>query len=116
MSDQNSLINFEQVNEMLDNDPEYVKEFCAAAINSFESFNEEFKQHMQNRNIENLRKAGHRIKPVAQMLDIEALTAEYEKGKNILENKESKGKIDGSIERVELLIEQVLNEFRNKIE
>lgn len=115
MSEQNSVVQFGQINQMLDNDPEYFKEFCEAALRSFGTFQRDFKIHMQNRDLENLRKVGHRIKPAAQMLGIHKLVDEYNEAKNLLQSDADMKKIEVSIQRVDALCDQILAEFNNKI-
>lgn len=115
MSEQNSVVQFDQINEILDSDPEYFKEFCEAALRSFGSFQKDFKVHMQNRDLENIRKVGHRIKPVAQMLGVHQLVDEYEEAKNLLQSEADMNEIEVLIKRVDALCDQILAEFNNKI-
>lgn len=116
MNDNNSVVDFRKVSNMLDGDPAYLKEFCEAAVISFSTFKRDFKKHMLDRNLENLRKAGHRIKPVAQMMGVEQLNDEYEQAKIILQNNTSEKEIKASIKRVDLLCEQILSDFYEKID
>lgn len=115
MSEQNSVVQFDQINNILGDDPEYFKEFCKAALESFGSFQRDFKTYMRNRDVENLRKVGHRIKPVAQMIGVHQLVDDYEEAKRLLQSDADMSEIKASIQRVDALCDRILAEFNNKI-
>lgn len=114
MNNQHSIVQFDKVSDMLDGDPAYLKEFCEAAIISFSTYREEYREHMTNRDLENLRKSGHRIKPVAQMMGIKQLIDEYKQAKKIIEEEKDDTAVKASIDRVDVICKKVLDEFREK--
>lgn len=69
---------------MLYNDDAYVKEFCDASVISFSEFKSNFRKHLTEEDLENLRRTGHKIKPVAKMLKLDPLLEIYEKSKLLL--------------------------------
>lgn len=97
---------------MLYGDERYIREFAEAAIASFTEFKENFALHLQERDETNLRKAGHKIKPVAQMLGIQPLLDEYEASKEMLWNKKKDAELKKSAETMVVLCDQVLSELK----
>lgn len=77
------LIDFTSLNEMLYGDEKYIKEFAEAAIISFTEFKTNYSLFLQKRDEENFRRAGHKIKPVAQMLGLNSIVDEYENAKKL---------------------------------
>lgn len=84
MSSENGPIDFQIIKDMLYNDDEYVKEFCEASFISFSEFKSNFRTHLMNEDLENLRRTGHKIKPVAKMLKLDPILETYEKAKLLL--------------------------------
>lgn len=78
------FINPEKIKNILFDDDEYVIEFCEAGVTSFEEFIENFEKHLMNRNMKDLRKAGHKIKPGAEMMGVVEVIEEYEHAKTLL--------------------------------
>lgn len=113
MSENGSVVQFNGIRKMLDNDQEAIKEFCDAARISFSSFQQEFRNSMQNRDLESLQKVGHRIKPVAQMLGIDRLVDLYYEAKEVLKQG-IKEKVETVIQKMDQLCEQILEEFNQK--
>ncbi|WP_240386229.1 taurine dioxygenase [Balneola vulgaris] len=108
-----TLVDFTSLNEMLYGDDRYIKEFAEAAIISFNEFNESYKTHLTARDEENFRKAGHKIKPVAQMLSLQVIIDEYESGKALIWDKKSDKEIQESVKKIDKLCTQVLMELDN---
>lgn len=81
-----NYIDPDKITSMLFNDAEYVVEFCEAGVSSFDEFVENFRTHLMDRNMEELRKAGHKIKPGAQMMGADEVVEEYENAKILLQN------------------------------
>ncbi|HET6528309.1 MAG TPA: taurine dioxygenase [Balneolaceae bacterium] len=79
------LIDPKKIKNMLFNDAEYIIEFCEAGIQTFEEFARNYQIHLLNRDMENLRKAGHKMKPGAQMMGAGQVVDEYEYAKKLLE-------------------------------
>ncbi|MEP0970387.1 MAG: taurine dioxygenase [Balneola sp.] len=109
------LIDFSSLNDMLYGDEKYIKEFAEAAMISFSEFNSNYSKFLSKRDEENLRRAGHKIKPVAQMLGIQQLIDEYEVGKTIIWEEKSDEELNKSIERIDSICSQVLNELENMV-
>lgn len=76
----------DKISNMLFDEDEYIIEFCEAGVSSFKEFVENFETHLTNRNMKNLRKAGHKIKPGAKMMGADEVVEEYEHAKSLLQN------------------------------
>lgn len=107
------LVDFSVLSEMLYGDDRYIKEFADAAILSFSEFNTHYAKFLDTRDEENFRKAGHKIKPVAQMLGLQLLIDEYEHGKSLIWKENPKEDLAASIAKVDSICSQVLNELEN---
>jgi hypothetical protein len=81
-----SLVNRSMIAELLFGDEEYVDQFIDASVESFTEFRDHFKQSMRLRNLEGLKNAGHKIKPVAQIMKLEPIIEMYENSKILLED------------------------------
>lgn len=111
-SDNNEpLIDIESIYKMLFNEEKYVLEFAEASIQSFSEFSEHYTIFLLNKDMENLRKAGHKIKPVAQMLDVGEILVEYENGKQMLIDGKPEKELNKSAEKIQVICGKVLNEF-----
>ncbi len=116
LSEKDTLICFDRINEILDEDPKYLKEFCEAGIKSFTKFRDDFEESMRSHDLETLRKAGHRIKPVAQMIGVQQINESYERAKTLLQNEESDDEIEGSITTIQNTCDEITGEFKRQIE
>jgi hypothetical protein len=86
---------------MLYGEEKYISEFSEAAVESFSEFNNNYKKFLLIRDETSFRKAGHKIKPVAQMLGLQQIVDEYEHGKTLIwEEKPDKELID-SINKID---------------
>lgn len=103
----------DKISEMLFGDDSYIVEFCEAGITSFSEFNENFTIHLRNRNLEELRNAGHKIKPGAQMMGADQVVHEYTKAKTMLEDDASKEKLEKSVKAMDLICSTILKELNN---
>ncbi|MGF1669649.1 MAG: hypothetical protein ACFCU6_04305, partial [Balneolaceae bacterium] len=63
MSSEKRKIDRETIAGMMYGEDKYVNEFAEASISSFTEFKEQFSKHLLNRDMQNLRSAGHKIKP-----------------------------------------------------
>lgn len=97
---------------MLYDDEKYVREFADAAILSFEEFSAQYKEYLLARDETNLRKAGHKIKPVALMLHIQEIINEYEWAKTLLQQDEEKKKLQRSAQKMTEIVDKVLEELK----
>ena len=82
----------DKISEVLFDEPEHIIEFCEAGLSSFGEFKEHFGTRLVNRNMEGLRKAGHKIKPGAKIMGADIVVDEYEKAKTILDNGDASDK------------------------
>lgn len=112
MADQNKLVDFSSLIDMLYGDEKYIKEFAQAAITSFQEFQRDFTLYLLERDEVNLRKAGHKIKPVALMLQIQAIIDEYEHSKTLLWENKSDSELKKSSDRMNSLLNRVLDELK----
>lgn len=116
MSKNRSLIDFTYINETLYGDKDFIKEFCSAAILSFSEFKENYQKHLFNRNEPELRKAGHKIKPVAQMLKLDAVLDEYENAKILLAEESPDDQLKTSVSKMNNTCSEILKELEETIE
>tara|TARA_R110002124_G_scaffold286453_1_gene467398 strand:+ start:14232 stop:14579 length:348 start_codon:yes stop_codon:yes gene_type:complete len=110
-----NIIDFSSLNEMLYGDDRYIKEFSEAAIISFSEFKTNYAEYLSKRDEENFRKAGHKIKPVAQMLGLQQIVDEYEHAKTLIWKKNSDEELKSSVKKIDEICSQVLNELENMI-
>ena len=112
----NNLVDFDKVNDLLENDPAYIREFSEAAISSFTTFQQDYRNNLLERDLEKLRKTGHRIKPVAQMVGVEQINREYERAKELIKREADDEEIHNSVDKIETMCDQVIEDFNQKIE
>src|SRR5699024_2850204 len=78
-------INEKEISELLFNEPEHVIEFCEAGVISFTEFRDNFSRYLLSRNLEGLRKAGHKIRPGAQLMGADIIIDKYERARDKLD-------------------------------
>jgi hypothetical protein len=110
------IVQFEQLSEIVGDDPAYFKEICEAAIMSFTYYRDDYIKSMQSNDLTLLKKAGHRIRPVAQMISVDEIITEYEHAKKLLNNNTANEPVNDSIAVTESLCNQIIAEFHQKIE
>ncbi|MFU8812470.1 MAG: taurine dioxygenase [Balneolaceae bacterium] len=106
------LIDPKQIETMLYDDEEFIKEFAAASVESFTEFKVKFRASLLSSELDDLRRAGHKIKPAAQMLHLHELTEMYETAKQLIENNHSADEKKALCETMVNYCETVINEFR----
>jgi len=111
MANTYTYIDFRELSNMLYGESEYIAEFAEAAISSFNEYDEHYRKYLLNRDEENFRRAGHKIKPVAQMLNVHILLEEYENAKQLLWDQEKDELLQKSVERTSSVISEVLKEL-----
>ncbi|NGP88931.1 taurine dioxygenase [Fodinibius halophilus] len=94
------IIEPQKIKDMLFDDAEYVIEFCEAGLSSFSEFEEGYSTHLPDRNMAELRKAGHKIKPGAQMMGADEVIEEYEHSKELLEEDATDQELVDSVEKM----------------
>jgi HPt (histidine-containing phosphotransfer) domain-containing protein len=110
-----NIVDFSSLNDMLYGDDRYIKEFAEAAITSFSEFKDHYSKFLSQRDEENFRKAGHKIKPVAQMLGLQQIVDEYEHGKTLIWEEKPDKELTDSINKIDAICSQVLKELNNMI-
>ncbi|MEX0648052.1 MAG: taurine dioxygenase, partial [Balneolaceae bacterium] len=94
-------------------DEEYIREFAGASIESFSEFSEHFKIYLLAREMDNLKRAGHKIKPVAQMLHLEPVMETYEHSKQLLEQNASTEDLADQADKMSDFCNRVIVEFKD---
>lgn len=94
---------------------DFIVEFSEASIESFSEFSTAFSKYIKANDMENLRRAGHKIKPVAQMLDADQIVELYEEGKTLLTENAPKTEIHQTVDQVDQLCNQIVEEFHEII-
>ena len=101
----------QKIVDVLFDDSQYVVEFCEAGISSLNEFIENFSKHLLERNMENLRKAGHKIKPGAQMMGADEVIEEYEHAKQLLTEDADEDNLNASVEKMQSICTTVKEEL-----
>lgn len=112
MSLKTPLVDVSLVKKMLYEDESYVKEFANASLQSFSEFKESFKNFVMAREMDNLRRAGHKIKPAALMLNLNPIIEMYEASKTLLEENASTEELSIIVDQMDTYCDQVLYEFK----
>ena len=84
MNENNHIVDFSGLSEILYQNDDFISEFSAAAVESFSEFRDSYGKYLLERDETNFRKAGHKIKPVAQMLSLTMILDEYEHAKKLI--------------------------------
>lgn len=100
---------------MLYGEEKYIKEFAEAAISSFSEFSDHYKKFLLNRDETNFRKAGHKIKPVTQMLGLGQILEEYEYAKTLIWDEKPQEELEASANKVQQICSEVITELEEKI-
>ncbi|MDZ7714967.1 MAG: taurine dioxygenase [Balneolaceae bacterium] len=104
-------VDYDKIDDMLYGDKEYIHEFSEAAIQSFEEFSNHYKKYILAKDETSFRKAGHKIKPVAQMIGISTIVEEYEHGKELIQDDAKKEDLTLSAEKIEDIVTQVIEDL-----
>lgn len=105
------IIDPEKIENMLFNNAEYVAEFCEAGVESFNEFIENYSIYLLDRNLEDLRKAGHKIKPGAQMMGANEVIEEYENAKKLLNDAATKEDLQKSVDKMKNMCNVIQDEL-----
>lgn len=93
---------------MLYGEKKYITEFSEAAVQSFSEFRQNYGDFLIARDETNFRKAGHKIKPVAQMLGLSQIIEEYEHAKTLIWDEKSDEELQQSVEKMHGICDEVL--------
>jgi hypothetical protein len=105
------FIDADKIIDMLFKDSEYVIEFCEAGVTSFDEFIENYRLHLLDRNMTDLRKAGHKIKPGAQMMGADEVVDEYEHAKSLLNDDADNKKLEKSVDKMRSICSTIQDEL-----
>jgi hypothetical protein len=105
------FINPGKIRDMLFNDAEYIVDFCEAGVATFEEFVQSYRIHLMKRDMEKLRRAGHKMKPGAQMMGAEKVIDEYEEAKKLLEAKADDESLAASVSKMNTVCSAVQKEL-----
>lgn len=100
---------------MLYGEEQYIKEFAEAAISSFGEFSDHYKKFLLSRDETNFRKAGHKIKPVTQMLGLGQILEEYEYAKTLIWDERPQEELEASSKKMQQICSAVIKELEEKI-
>lgn len=99
------------VRNLLYNEEKYIKEFSEASIESFTEFKVKFTKHFLAGDMDMLRQTGHKIKPVAQMLNLNDLLVMYEQSKELLATNHSVNEKEELAKKVDDYCDKVIHQF-----
>lgn len=106
-------IDLDLISELVYNDKKYIIEFAEAMEQSFTEFRDSYGKFLRNRDEKNFRQAGHKIKPVAQMLHIDEIVDEYEHAKTLIWDEKPDEELEQSAEKVEALCREIIEELEH---
>ncbi|MEX0994723.1 MAG: taurine dioxygenase [Balneolaceae bacterium] len=107
-----NLIDRQLISDMLFGEEKYIIEFADASIQSFSEFSKHYRKYLLERDLENFRRVGHKIKPVAQMLHLKKIIEEYEHAKKLLEEDQPDKELQRSANTITSICEQVIKDFK----
>lgn len=111
-----NFIDADKITDMLFKDSDYIIEFCEAGVSSFDEFIEHYRIHLLDRNMTELRKAGHKIKPGAQMMGADEVVDEYEHAKSLLNNNAEEKQLEQSINKMHDICSTIQKELTHLAE
>lgn len=111
-SDQFLLIDKKLVSDMLFGEDKYIAEFAEASIQSFSEFSKNYRKYLIQKDLENFRRAGHKIKPVVQMLHLNQILEEYEDAKKMIEEDSPEKELQNSANKITRICDQVIQDFK----
>lgn len=106
------IIEKQVIVDLLYGDEDYVSEFASASVESFTEFKTKFAKSMKSRDMESLRQAGHKIKPVAQMMKLDAVINMYETSKIMLEEEAPDTEIKKLVTNMNKFCAQLIKELK----
>lgn len=106
------IVDKQVIIDLLYGDEDYLSEFATASVESFTEFKTQFTESMKSRDMESLRKAGHKIKPVAQMMKLDAIVNMYETSKIMLEEEAPDEEIKKLVINMNEFCNQLLKELK----
>lgn len=116
MSSDKQIVELEVIKNLLYGDEDYLDEFVKVSIISFTEFKENFNTHLSKRDLASLRTTGHKVKPVAQMMNLHGLLDLYEKSKVVIQENKSDADLNEILHQMEIYCKTLLEELNNLIE
>lgn len=116
MSEQKSIVDREVIKNLLYGDEDYLDEFVQVSIISFTEFKNNFETHLSNRDLASLRTTGHKVKPVAQMMNLHGLLELYERSKIVIQENLSDDELNDVLQKMNDYCETLLDELSKLIE
>ena len=104
-------IDVDLIAKLVYNEEKYIKEFAGASLESFSEFKEDYSRYLLDRDETKFRKAGHKIKPIAQMLEIDAIIDEYEYAKTLLWEEKEQSKLEKSASKITNICNTIIEEL-----
>lgn len=114
MTSANGPIDFQIIRDMLYNDESYVDEFCEASVATFSEFQTNFRKNLLEEDLEQLRRTGHKIKPVAKMLKLDPLLEMYERAKELLTEGGSDKEKQEIADKMDNYVQQILDQLKER--
>ncbi len=102
----------ELVSNLLYNEEKYIREFSEASIDSFTEFKEKFTTFFLAGDMNMLRQTGHKIKPVAQMLNLDELLVMYNRSKELLASSHPLKEKEELVENVVDYCDKIIHQFQ----
>ncbi|TVQ66800.1 MAG: hypothetical protein EA360_04765 [Balneolaceae bacterium] len=110
------LVDKEIIKSLLYGDGDYMQEFIKVSIVSFTEFKDNFSLHFLSRDVSKLRATGHKVKPVAQMMNLFGLLELYEEAKLILEAEKEQAVINHHAEKMDHYCLELISELEAMVE
>lgn len=111
-----SIVDREVIKNLLYGDEDYMDEFVKVSIISFKEFKDNFDRHLSNRDLASLRATGHKVKPVAQMMNLHGLLELYERSKLVIQDNMPDNELNSVLKKMDTYCEVLLKELANLIE
>ena len=111
-----SIVDRDVIKNLLYGDEDYMDEFVQVSIISFSEFKENFDKHLSNRDLASLRTTGHKVKPVAQMMNLHGLLELYEKSKLVIQENMPDDELNSVLKKMDAYCVVLLTELENLIE
>lgn len=112
MPQNENLVDVSLIRKMLYEDEAYVKEFSVASVQSFSEFKKHFKESLLAREMDELRRAGHKIKPVALMLNLTPVVEMYETSKTYIQENRPTQELADLAKQMDAYCERIIAEFQ----
>lgn len=93
-----------------------MQEFIKVSVISFTEFKENFSLHFLAKDLIKLRATGHKVKPVAQMMNLYGLLEMYEESKLLLESGKEESDIRNHAKKMDQYCSELIAELEAMVE